>query len=202
MERFYWIELIGFDNEAQDFGVEAFVSRTVSISGVSLLFSHLDFLFDQDSDTLPPRACSYFGHEYSRERKRQNWTKKQLSGLIEELRSRGIKVFLSCFDMISEIKDTSLVCYNAKGAPEKLIYVIKKLQDGRRVGDIIISLIKKALEEYGFDGLQIADGLSSGRLSIENGDFSLPLCLDTKIDIPSELLAESCFFHILCLKKP
>lgn len=190
MERFYWIELIGFDNEAQDFGVEAFISRTVSISGVSLLFSHLDFLFDEENDTLPPRACSYFGHEYSRERQRQIWTKKKLCGLVRELKSRGIKVFFSCFDMISEIKDPSLVCYNANGAPEKLIYVIKKLPDGRRVGDILIPLIKKALDEYGFDGLQLADGLSSNRLSIENGDFSLPLCLDSGIDIPKELLSE------------
>ena len=72
MERLYWIELIGFDNEAQDFGVEAFISRTVSITGVSVLFSHIDFLFE-NSEELPPEACSYFAHEYNRERRRQNW---------------------------------------------------------------------------------------------------------------------------------
>ena len=66
MERWYWIELIGFDNEAEDYGVEAFLSRNVSTTGVSLLFAHIDFLFHEGEELLPT-ACSYGGHEYNRE---------------------------------------------------------------------------------------------------------------------------------------
>ena len=58
MERWYWIELIGFDNEASDFGVDAFLSRNVTTTGVSLLFSHIDFLFASDGEFLPVTACS------------------------------------------------------------------------------------------------------------------------------------------------
>ena len=78
MERWYWIELIGFDNEADDYGVGAFLARNVSTDGVSILFSHIDFLFNEDKELLAPTACSYYGHEYNRERRRQNWTVTQL----------------------------------------------------------------------------------------------------------------------------
>ena len=98
MDRWYWVELIGFDNEAEDYGVEAFLSRNVSTTGVSLLFAHIDFLFHEGEELLPT-ACSYGGHEYNRERRRQVWTKTQLRGLVRQLHSRGIKVFFSCFDM-------------------------------------------------------------------------------------------------------
>ena len=189
MERWYWIELIGFDNESDDYGVGAFLSRNLTTEGVSLLFSHIDFLFCE-SEELPATACSYFAHEYNRERRRQNWTRSQLIGLIETLHAEGVRVFLSCFDMTREITDTALLCYNRLGRPERLLNPIKPLDDGSTVGDIIISRFKAALDLYGFDGLQLADGLSSARLSIENGDFSLPLCRAFGKEIPKELMAE------------
>ena len=85
MERRYRIELIGFDNELPDFGVEDFLSRNVSTTGVSILFSHIDLLFQAENEPLPPTACSYGGHEYNRERRRQAWTGAQPRG-IELLR--------------------------------------------------------------------------------------------------------------------
>ena len=189
MERWYWIELIGFDNEADDFGVDAFLSGCVSVTGVSILFSHLD-LFFEDDEALPERACSYFGHEYNKERRRQNWTRTQLRGLVRTLQSRGVKVFLSTFDMTERITDPDMRCYNASGAAERLVNPIKPLSEGRMVCDIIFDKLSKALDDFCFDGLQLADGLSSARLSIENGDFSLSLCRDSKIDIPSSLMTE------------
>ena len=56
MDRWYWIELIGFDNEAEDFGVDAFLSRNVNTTGVSLLFAHIDFLFEQENELLAPKV--------------------------------------------------------------------------------------------------------------------------------------------------
>ena len=165
MERWYWIELIGFDCDAEDYGVEAFLSRNVSTTGVSLLFSHIDFIF-HDEEILPPTACSYFAHEYNRERKRQDWTKTQLRGLIAELHRRGVQVFFSCFDMTRTIADPAWLCYGKDGTPQKIVYVIKPA-----VKQTVVERIAAVVEEYGFDGLQLADGLSSNRLSIENGDF-------------------------------
>ena len=44
-KNWHWIELIGFDNNAADLGVSAFLSRLAeSPEGVSLLFSHIDFV--------------------------------------------------------------------------------------------------------------------------------------------------------------
>jgi len=185
VERWYWIELIGFDNEAEDFGVGDFLSRNVSTTGVSLLFAHIDFIFGQDSEGLSPTACSYGGHEYNRERHRQEWTASQLKGLVDELHRHDVKVFFSCFDMTERITDPKTVCFDEKGQPLPLVCVIK---DG--VGDEVIKRIRYVLDRYGFDGLQLADGLSSSRRSIENGDFSAELCGLSGIDIPSRLMRD------------
>ena len=189
MERWYWIELIGFDNEAEDFGVDAFLSRNVSTTGVSLLFAHIDFLFEQQNERLAPTACSYGGHEYSRERRRGEWTKTQLKGLVKTLHDRGIKVFFSCFDMTERITDPDWLCFDENGEPCRLLYVLKNA-GGTNVGDAVIERLCAVLDEYGFDGLQLADGLSSNRRSIENGDFSLQLCEDFGVTIPKRLMRE------------
>ena len=188
MDRWYWVELIGFDNTAPDYGVKAYLSRNQSTTGVSLLFAHIDFLF-ADDEALSPTACSYGGHEYNRERRRQAWTKTQLKGLVKELQGHGVKVFFSCFDMTDTVTDPAWLCYGRKGKPSRLVYVIKKLENGT-VGDVVIEKLRGVLAEYGFDGLQLGDGLSSNRLSIENGDFSIPLCRQSGISIPESLWGE------------
>jgi hypothetical protein len=188
MDRWYWVELIGFDNTSPDFGVSAYLSRNQSTTGVSLLFSHIDFLF-ADDEVLAPTACSYGGHEYNRERRRQEWTKTQLKGLIKELHAHGVKVFFSCFDMTDTITDPTWRTYSRSGKPSSLVYVLKRLENGT-VGDVVIERLRAVLDEYGFDGLQLADGLSSNRPSIENGDFSVPFCRQSGISIPEKLMGE------------
>ena len=184
MERWYWIELIGFDCDAEDFGVEAFLSRNVSTTGISLLFSHIDFLFHTDQ-LLLPTSCSYAAHEYNRERGRQAWTRTHLRGLVEEFHRRGVQVFFSCFDMTTEITDPAWLSYGRQGRPTRSVYVIK---DG--VGKAVVERIAAVIEEFGFDGFQLADGLSSNRRSIENGDFSVALCEASGISVPHRLMGE------------
>ena len=90
-KNWHWIELIGFDNTSPDYGVAAFLSRLAKApEGVSLLFSHIDFLntFTPDGEyPLRPCDCSYSGHEFSVERRRQVWTNLQLKGLIRTLQA-------------------------------------------------------------------------------------------------------------------
>lgn len=189
MERWYWIELIGFDNEKEDYGVGDFLGRNVSTDGVSLLFSHIDFLFSEEA-MLPETACSYFAHEYNKERRRQDWTRSQLKGLVDCLKNRGVKVFFATFDMTRAITDSEWLCRNSLGGTERLLNPIKPLATGGTVGDRIIERIDAVISFYGFDGLQLADGLSSARLSIENGDFSLALCLESGIKFPASQMSD------------
>ena len=189
MERWYWIELIGFDNESPDFGVGSFLERNVTTTGVSLLFSHVDFLFKKAGEPLPVTACSYCGHEYNRERRRQDWTEEQLYGLVQALKKRGVKVFFSSFDMTKSITDPAWLCYRRDGVPGRTVYPVKRI-GSRLVGEAIIDRIAEVLERYGFDGFHLADGLSSNRYSIDNSDFSLSFCADSGIEIPKELMEE------------
>jgi hypothetical protein len=82
-----------------------------------------------------------------------------------------------------------MLCYKPNGRPAHLVYPVKRA-NGRLIGYTVIERIAAVLEDYGFDGLQLGDGLSSNRLSIENGDFSLPFCAESDIDIPAALMAE------------
>jgi hypothetical protein len=158
------------------------------VDGVSLLFAHIDFLFTETEELLPT-ACSYGGHEYNRERRRQSWTKTQLKGLVKALQAHGVKVFFSCFDIAKLITDPAYLCYNKHGKIHRFVQVIKPLADGT-VGDVVIKKMQKAIDEYGFDGVHLADGLSSARLSIENGDFSTALCRTSGISIPENLMGD------------
>lgn len=190
MERWYWIELIGFDNESPDYGVENFLARNVTTIGVSLLFSHVDFIFQNQDEPLLPTACSYGGHEYNRERRRQEWTSEQLRGLVRTLQNKGVKVFISSLDLTENITDPLWLYYGRNGKPINIISPIKPIGKGRYVGDEVIDKLSKAIDYYNFDGLQIADGISSNRLSIEAGDFSLSFCADSGIDIPKKLMTD------------
>lgn len=102
-KNWYWIELIGFDNTLQDYGVEQFYSKlSGEPEGFSILFSHIDFIndFDKDRDVyeLLPCDCSYWGHIHGGERTRQVWTNTQLRGLIEQLHKKNAKVIFSLFN--------------------------------------------------------------------------------------------------------
>lgn len=192
MKRWYWIELIGFDNESADFGVGDFLARTgVKVEGVSILFSNMSTIVDHvDSDfnkKLRPCDASYGGYLHGEERDRQSWTAGQLRGLITELHKRGVKVMFSVFDFSEytsdggkRVKDSELLCkhpeLNYLDKDGKLnsrdICLIKGLSDGRYFEDILIEKLCSFAKLYGFDGLQLADGLSSFRPSLQNGDMS------------------------------
>ena len=89
-QKWYWIELIGFDKEQPDLGVEDFLSRIPKdICGISLLLYTVDFVCLHtglaQEQPLPRAACSYGGHPYNEERKLQSWTNWELKRLIESL---------------------------------------------------------------------------------------------------------------------
>ena len=103
-QKWYWIELIGFDRELPDLGVRSFLEKVPQdICGVSLLLYTVDFVCMHTGLTqqrpLPRAACSYGAHPYNEERGLQNWTNFELKRLIDILHSHNIKVLLSFFDL-------------------------------------------------------------------------------------------------------
>ena len=104
-KNWYWIELIGFDREADDYGVGHFFEVTSgNIEGITFLFSNIDFVNLHDGitgKTLRPCDCSYGATLYSEERKRQPWTDVQLKGLVDELHKKGVKVTFSFFNLFT-----------------------------------------------------------------------------------------------------
>ncbi|MBQ3506709.1 MAG: hypothetical protein IJA89_08070 [Clostridia bacterium] len=204
MQKWYWIELIGFDNTQADYGVKAFLERTqAKVDGVSLLFANLEFVVDYqnaDGETeLLPCHCSYGGYLHGDERDRQVWTNVQLRALVRELHKNGVKVAFSLFDFFSYRTDDGkrvesgfiqahreLLYLNKNGDVGSTVCPLKRLRSGEYFQDVFVRKLKEVLAYYGFDGVQIADGLSSYRPALQRGDMCDELVsqfvADTKIN--------------------
>ena len=69
-------------------------------------------------------------------------------------------------------KEIQLADFDKSGKIQNSISMIKRLNDGSFFEDLLIERMKEVALYYGFDGIQVADGVSSPRPSILNGDFS------------------------------
>ncbi|MBQ2707801.1 MAG: hypothetical protein IJF67_06005 [Clostridia bacterium] len=182
-----WIELVGFDNEAPDYGVGDFLSKTgftpdmVSFHLTSICFVLTHKGMDAEH-RLPRYACSYSGHDGNDDRHRQDWTNFQMKGLIDELHRNGVKVFISMFDFDSdpvlpgekrfgeEHPEIGLVtCYNNR---PQLLHMLNTFDDGTPFVDFYTKKLREVIRDYTLDGIQIADGVSSPRMSLQDADYS------------------------------
>ena len=177
--KWIWIELIGFDNTLPDYGVQDYLDRCKFVpDGASLLLTWAEFVLGyQGLDheyALHPNEQSYGGHPASPERERQNWTNYQLKGLISELHQHNIKVYLSYFNFAGDYMKNHryLLETTAENNTTGTFNVLKKLDDGTPFEDILQTATMKVLNDYNFDGIQIADGISSYRLALQYGDYS------------------------------
>lgn len=189
-QKWVWIELIGFDNTLPDFGVSDYIKRCKFIpDGFSLLLSSIGFVLRHEGldheIELSPCEQSYGGHPYSIERARQDWTNYQLKSLIKELQSYGCKVYLSFFNTYTYTSDSGEIVSeeyfkdkaylnetHRNGHQQKSIGMLKHLGDGQFFEDILQEKTVQTLVDYHFDGIQIADGISSPRVSLQEGDYS------------------------------
>ncbi|MCL2517741.1 MAG: hypothetical protein FWF15_04180 [Oscillospiraceae bacterium] len=178
-QKWIWVELITFDNTQADYGVQNYLDRCKFIpDGASLLLTWAEFVLgykglDHEYE-LHPNEQSYGGHLSSPERNRQDWTNFQLKGLIDEFHKHDIKVYLSYFNMAGEyMKDKMYLCetsaFNQRAGS---FNVLKNLADGTPFEDVLQTATIKVLNDYNFDGVQIADGISSYRMALQYGDYS------------------------------
>ena len=191
-----WIELIGFEKNAEDFGVDeylktlGFVPDSVALHLTSVDFANLHKGMDSEY-VLPPYVCSYCGHAENDQRKRQDWTNYDLRNLVRTLQSRGVGVFASFFDLEPETEFSDMhpelladrPCDDGMGAP----IMIKRFADGTYYEDFLLKKIRELISDYGFDGIQLADGISSPRDAIWFADFSSDLIEQSGIEIPGEI---------------
>ena len=184
----YWIELIGFDVNDIEASIDTFLRRTGGAEGVSLLLFSVDFVnaFEpgNDDEVLSPAVCSYAAHPSNGERLRQEWTKGDLKRLVAGLRDRGVRVLLSIFNMYLYHLDGREICEGfsdehpeinercCDGSLFQVVSMIKHLRDGRDYGEYFTQKLLDVLDYFAFDGVQIADGISSARLPVERADYS------------------------------
>lgn len=191
-----WIELIGFDKDAPDFGLEEYFKTTGFIpDSVSLHLTSINFVnthkgMDEEY-VLPPYACSYAGHAQNDLRWRQDWTNYDMRALIKALQGYGVKVFASFFDLnadggepFCDMHPELVAVSTDPTSPEKGILMIKHFKDGSYYEDYLRKMLIKTVNDYGFDGVQLADGISSPRNAIWFADFSDDVLEQSGIEIP------------------
>lgn len=182
-----WIELIGFDNSSEDYGVDelirtmGFVPDMISFHLTSISFVNT-YQGMETEQVLPIYACSYSGHEYNDDRRRQDWTNYQLKGLVKSIQKHGIKVYASFFDMdenpgregmrrFTEIHP-ELCVVTADGTAYNWVHMLKRFSDNTFYEDFLLEKLIKVAKDYGLDGIQLADGISSPRMALQNADYS------------------------------
>ncbi len=194
-----WVELIGFDCELPDYGVGQYLEELgFRPQVISLHMTSIDFVNTyrgmEAEYTLPRYACSYGGHERNDLRQRQAWTNTGLRGLTRALKDQGIKVLGSFFDMDSENGQDGVPLFTelhpellpagGKAGMETGIVMIKRFADGSYYEDYLLKKLLETAEGYGFDGYQLADGISSLRSNMWYSDFSDDLLEQAGIGLP------------------
>lgn len=196
MEKWYWVELIGFDHRSSDYGVEKYLADISDPPyGISLFLYSSEFIMSygkyNENTELSPEYCSYGARPANEDRKRQRWTHAQLKGLVTELKRHGIKTLFSTFSaftyrdgngriVVGEFGEKHLdirECISPKFGNFGTVSIIKRFADGTAFDEYFLAQIGRIIEAFGFDGVHFADGLSFPIRRIQDGDYSDDLVL-------------------------
>lgn len=215
-ERWIWTELIAFDNEREDLGVDHYLQLTgFAPKAVCLLLGSPDFVLthpgmEKEVD-LPAEYCSRDGHEFNRERSRQQWTNFQLRSLVAELHKRGVEAYVSMFakyyrdkthrEWISDHREV-LQVWKDHGMIWSL-NCLARTNDGAYFEDYFARKMVETVKDYGFDGWHGADGFGPLSGSIFLGSFSDDMIgqfvTTMKLDLP-EIVTRQCGHDVSKLK--
>lgn len=181
---FLWVELTGFDNTAPDYAVGHFLDNAGLIpDAVSFLISNPEFVHIHDGvldDRVLPFDCAaYGGHPTGYERARQDWTRAQVKGLVDELHRHGVAVYLSTFEFYAEAPwaggHPEVTTVLNDGQRSGNICLFKHLSDGTLYEDFFVDRLAATLRDYGFDGYHQADGYCHPRFPLFRADYSADL---------------------------
>ena len=187
-----WVELIGFEKTDPDKGAKRYLDVLgfkpdhISLHLTSINFVNTHRGMDEEY-ILPPYACSYAGHAANDDRLRQNWTNYDMKALIDALHENGIKVYASFFNAGHKI-DPSFVNEHPEilygDGPGLDIHVVKRFADGTYYEDFLLPKMIETVKDYGLDGVQIADGISSTRPNIWYERFTDDIVVPSGIKVP------------------
>lgn len=177
-----WMQLLGFDKEDSDKGVERFLKTTGFIpdSICGLLF-HPDFvhLHSGMEKEIPlfPDVCSYRGIIQNKERRRQEWTNYDLRTLIAELKKKDIKFYIGIMgtyignkfhhEWLSDHPEVR--CKELYG--DGHLGCLKRLADGTYYEDFFVEMLVKTLQDYDCEGIHLSDGFCP-MTHVYRGDWS------------------------------
>lgn len=182
-----WIELVGFDKDSPDYGVSDFLGKagfvpdmvSFHLTSIAFVMTHKGM---EQEHLLPAYACSYCGHAGNDDRERQRWTNYDMRGLVKSLHEHGVQVYISMFDFDSDPELEGEISYPAShpelrvidsnGNATQLIHMLKRFSDGTPFETVFIQKLREVISDYSLDGIQMADGVSSPRLSLQAADWS------------------------------
>ncbi len=167
-EIFAWMPLLGFDKDKSDKGVGQLLERmNFTPHAVSVFLCHPDIVHHHDGvdkvRQLPPDNCSYHANPYNEERRRQDWTNKDLKALVDNLTAKGIESYLGIMgiDFFNAHHEEWLYDHielkshlrNIKWS----LNVLKRFKDGTYYEDFFAEKLCQTLSDYGFDGVHVTD---------------------------------------------
>lgn len=184
-----WVELIAFDNRAEDMGVQAYLDNlglipdTVSIFMWGPDFVHLHNGLETDGE-FPVDIGAYMDPYFDGPKKSgPPWTKFQLKRLIREFQLHGVKVLFSIFPLtlnnkfhqewaVNEHPEVGYRCIRSMQPADIIINPLRRMSDGRFYEDFLLEKVSAVLRDYGFDGWHLADGYNHSWFQLCHADYS------------------------------
>lgn len=203
-EIFAWMPLIGFDKDKRDKGVKQLLKRMkFTPHAVSVFAFHPDVVHHHNGvdelRVLPPDNCGYYANPYNEERRRQEWTNKDLKILADNLRKRGIESYLGIMGV--DLEDYYHKEWLTEHPEIKVHYrdsiqtlnVLKRFKDGTYYEDFFADKLCETLSDYGFDGLHVTDNFCPHYSTRARGDFSYDMLEQfvaySGIKVPDEIMS-------------
>ena len=181
-----WMQLLGFERNDPDCGVERFIKQTGFVPGsVCALLFHPDFVnlhrgMDEEYELLRAN-CAYYGIPGNGERARQPWTNYNLRTLISELKKRGVPFYAGLMGIYSNnlfhhewLSDHPEI-RGSKTIGEGSLMCLKRFADGTYYEDFFVKKLCETLIDYDCAGVHLSDGICpSTRVFVS--DYSTDMC--------------------------
>lgn len=194
-----WTPLIGFDVEQSDLGVEEYLNTVGFVpDSISLFVFNPDIINMhkkgmETEEIFPEDYCNYYGSRQNDIRHIQRWTNFKLKQLCFNLKTYGIKVYLGIMGLHTNPEDAKkfggnfgyiarqeFLIQNQEICQEGTSWtgatcILKRMRTGELFEDFFADKVEETLEDYGADGIHLADGFFPPCMQLDRGDYSFDM---------------------------